>query len=233
MAFRISDIRAAIEKYGGLSRKPYFDVTVLPPSIISSDYARDIQFLAASTQLPGVHFDTASIRPDGYGTPELRPYDTVTENVTVNILVDSKGSVYDFFHKWMGNINNFAIDRTNSSSETGLKFYEFAWPVEYEGTVIIKSYDNVDGANGTSPAVIVQYTLHQAYPVNIGNIEVSWDADGEINVLPVTFAYNIWSSDKLPYNQTTTDESVPAASQRNNLPASTPVYYPGSGPAAS
>lgn len=202
MPFSISNIRSAIEKYGGLSKKPYFDVSVNPPSFLSDDYARDFQFFASAAELPGIHFDTVPIRPQGYGTPELRPYDAITTNITIDVIVDAKGSVYDFFHKWMGNISNFAIDRGNISSGTSLNYYEFAYPTDYEGTVIIKSYDNVEGGNGTSPGVIVQYTLNQAFPVTLGSVSVRWDGENELNILPVTFAYNIWSSDKLPYTQT-------------------------------
>jgi hypothetical protein len=215
MSFNISNIRAVIEKYGGVSRKPYFDVIVNPPSFLSTDYARDIQFLATSAQLPGVHLDTIPIRPLGYGTPELRPYDTITQNVTLDILVDVNGAAFDFFHKWIGNINNFAIDRGNSSAGTGLNYYEFAYPSEYEGNIVVKSYDNVEGSNGTSPGVIVQYKFNQAWPVTIGNIDVRWDSDNEINVLPVTFAYNIWTSDKLPYNQTADQTASAVAAPLN------------------
>lgn len=222
MAFDLRELKYVIDKRGGLSKKPYFAVRMLSPRFLSNSYARDFEYLCMSASLPGLHFDTVPIRPLGYGTPELRPYDTVTNNIRCDLLVDTEGRAFEFFHRWMGNINNFGIDRRSSSSSTGLNYYEFAYPEEYESVLEVIAFDNADYFE-EDEVTVIKYTLNQAFPVDLGDIEVNWDSDNQINILPVTFAYNIWSAETLPFNASMRDNSSYFNQQRSNLEATTPT----------
>lgn len=226
MAFDIREIKSVIDYYGGLSKKPYFAVRMTSPRFLSSNYARDFEYLCTSANLPGLHFDTVPVRPLGYGTPELRPYDMVTNNIRCDLLVDSEGRAFNYFHQWMGNINNFGIDRRTTSNSTGLNYYEFAYPEEYESVLEVIAFNNDDYID-EQEITVVKYTLNQAFPVDIGDIEVSWNSENEINILPVTFAYNIWTSEYLPYNSSMRDNSSYFNQERNGIEAVTPSSVTG------
>jgi hypothetical protein len=42
--------------------------------------------------------------------------------------------------------------------------------------------------------VVKEYSFKDAWPMNIGAIQLSWDANNEIETFPVTFQYNYWTS---------------------------------------
>lgn len=222
MAFSIREISSAINRAGGLSRKPHFSVSILPPRFLSYGTARRLEYLCSSASLPGVHLDSVAIRPQGYGTPENRPNDVVTNNVRMNIMMDNNGEVIDFFHRWIGNIVNFSNDRRSASNSTDLNFYEFAYPEEYEGNIELYVYNGTFGFFG-GETLVTKFTLNQAYPIDIGDVDVSWDSDNEVNILPVTFAYNIWTSISLPYDNYMRDTSEYIYVPRSGLEGGVPT----------
>lgn len=217
MAFNINDIRSAVSKYEGIHRPSHFFVRITPPSFIgAAGYVRDIEYLCEATNLPGIHFDTTSIRPMGYGTSELRPYDTIVNPVRCEFFVDNKSEFFKFFHTWMGNINNFGTDIQKASNSTRLNYYEFAYPKEYEGIVDIYMF------SGEGEEVKVT-KLNQAFPIDIGDLGLAWEMNDAISRISVTFAYNIWSADTLPYDQQARQIGEKVQSLRNNLES----YVPG------
>jgi hypothetical protein len=195
MSFSIQDMKTTLAKYNGFYKPSHFYVRVTPPGFLITDPVnRDLEFLCESTSLPGMHFDTAQVRPMGYGNPESRPTDYVPSEVRCDFFIDNKNAVMSYFHKWMGSILNFGRDVRRASSTTGLNYYEYAYPKEYEGQVQIYAF------NGEGAEVIV-YTLDHAWPVNIGEVTVAWEINDQVSKLPVTWAYNLWHAETLPFTK--------------------------------
>lgn len=216
MAFNINDIRSAISKYDGIHKPSHFYLRVTPPSFIGgADYVRDIEYLCDAVNLPGLHFDTVPVKPMGYGTSELRPYETIFSPVRCDFFVDNRSEFFSFFHTWMGNINNFGTDVQKSSDRTGLNYYEFAYPKEYEGTVDIYMF--------TGEGEELQTTkLHKAFPTDVSDLGLAWEVNDAISKISVTFAYNTWSAETLPYNSQARQVGGRVQALRNNLTSYVP-----------
>lgn len=190
MAFKISELSATINKNNGLYRNAHFMVNIFSPFTADT---RDLSFLCMSANLPGLHFDTISIRPMGMGNSEQRPHDSNYAPVRCDLLLDNKNYVLGILHNWMGNIQNFSNDVTKASDNTKLNYYQLAYPIEYEGTVEIITYAG-DGSD------LIKYTLYGAYPGNIADLAVDWNAHDEVARLSVTFNYKSWGTSLLPFN---------------------------------
>jgi hypothetical protein len=215
MAFNTQDILSAMDKYKGFHKPSHFLVRITPPSFMgasSAEYNKDIEFLCDATTLPGIQLDSVQVRPLGYGNPESRPIDYVPAAVRLDMFVDNQGKVLQYFQKWMGNILNFARDINKSSDGTRLNYYEFAYPKDYEGQVQIYVYDSLGNK-------FTVYTLDHAWPSNIGDLTLAWELNDQVSKLNVTFAYNLWHSDSLPYNSDKIPQGLNFPSLRNNLPA--------------
>ena len=218
MAFDVTQITAALDKYNGIHRPSHFLVRITPPSYMgegSAEYNKDIEFLCDSTVLPGMHIDATPIRPLGYGVIENRPTEYVPGAVRLDFFVDNKGEALKYFQKWMGNIVNFSADVQKSSDGTNLNYYEFAYPKEYEGVLQIYVYD-------PSGAQITIYTLNRAWPANMGDVTLGWEMNDQISKLNVNFAYTSWSSQNLPFNSPQVPVGLNFPSLNNRLQATAP-----------
>lgn len=214
MAFNITEMMATIGYYNGFHKPSHFFVRVTPPAFLAGrQINRDLEFLCEATNLPGLQLDTTFIRPMGYGTPEQRPTDTMYPQVKCDFFVDNGSQVLDYFYSWMGNIHNTNIDIRTSSTDTNLRYYEFAYPKEYEGVLEIYMFAG-DGAD------VRKITLNQCFPVNVGDITLAWEINDQVSRVPVQFAYNSWSSE-LPGGPEVDDISQRLVATRNNLPGYT------------
>jgi hypothetical protein len=215
MSFKVSDITGALAKSKGFYKPSHFYVNITAPVTGNDDFLPMVEVLCEATSLPGMHFDTTPIRPMGYGTTEMRPFDVTTQPISLVFFVDNTNKVYKFFHKWIGEINNFGIDIRKGSNGNKLNYYEFAYPKEYEGTVDIYSLSG-DGKQ------INKFTLQQAFPLTIADLGLAWETNNEIAKLQVTMAYNIWYSETLPYGTEARAVGEKYKALNNQLPSSTP-----------
>lgn len=216
MAFNITEIMSTIGFYDGIHKPSHYYIDITPPTWLGErQVVRDLKFLGEATNLPGLQLDTISVRPLGYGTPESRPVDTNYPRVRCDFFVDNGSQVLELFELWMRNIHNTHIDSTQKSTKTNLKYYEFAYPKEYEGVLEIYMFTG-EGNN------MRKVTLNQAFPVEIGDISLAWEINDQISRVPVTFAYNSWTS-MLPEGDESEEIAQYTESTRNSLEA----YAPG------
>lgn len=210
MAFKIQDIVSAMNKRGGLTRPSHFVVTITPPkSFSAAGFARDAMFFCDTANLPGMNYSSMEAKPLGYGTAETRPLDNKFNDVTCTFMVDSNGSVFNFFHKWVCLIQNFGKDTTGNQYGSGLAYGEFAYPDEYEGTVDITHYD-------VTSKEVISYKLIRAFPIQVGDIQVGWEQNDSITRLPVVFAYNNWDAKTIPASTSAADSNQIYNSSRVN-----------------
>lgn len=216
MAFNITELMSTIDFYDGIHKPSHFYVEIHPPQWLGDrQVVRDLKFLCEATNLPGIQLQTVSVRPLGYGTPESRPVDTTYSRVRCDFFVDNGSQMLEFFHLWIRNINNSDIDSRSTTNATRLKYYEFAYPKEYEGVVDIYMFTG-QGED------MRKVTLNQAFPVEVGDLSLAWEINDSISRIPVTFAYNTWSSE-LPSGPDAEEVAQEFDSTRNNLEA----YAPG------
>lgn len=182
MTFNINEFKSNVISKG-LAKTSKFFVDITRPSDVQSN----IKFLCDSASLPGIAFQTADVRQNGYGNIDSIPYVTTFETLQLTFLVDNDGDIYRYFHDWMFNIVNFNEIGTGENSTTPHSLYSF--PDTYRTTITVTHLND-------AMREIVKYKLHKAYPTNVGAISVAW-AEGAVARLPVSFAYNSWESEYL------------------------------------
>jgi hypothetical protein len=195
MAFNVNDMLSKINTRGGLAKASRFAVFFRNvPSTLDKNSIEDLTFFCESASIPGIAYQTDDIRATGYGNVEKRPYATIYQDVTLNFFCDSDGIVVKTMHTWLQSIFNFN-DKSAPDSVTaaGLINNTFGYPKDYFGTVEIIQYTD----QKKKFKDIFSVTLEEAYPINIGEIQVDWNSQDTLTKIPVTFTYTYWSSKTL------------------------------------
>ncbi len=188
MAFNINDMLGALNGAGGITKSSKFFVEIYPPRTFPADY--NLFFLCDSATLPGISWQPEELRMSGYGNIEKRPIGSVFTDVNLSFYNDSNGKVLSFFHQWMQAIYNFNSNINPSGTSKGVPMSTFAYPKDYYGIVNISHFDD-SGEN------IITYTLNDAYPIAVGDINVDWSASDQLMRIPISFTYTYWTAETL------------------------------------
>lgn len=193
MAFSIDEMKSAVNNSGGLAKASRFMAyfRAYPNGIADLDQIQDLSFMCESASIPGIAYQTDDIRASGYGNIEKRPYATIYQDVTLNFFCDNNGSVISFMHKWLQSVFNFNDSASQDSvTNSGLPSNTFAYPKDYFGIIELVQY-------GETEEEIFSVSLQEAYPINIGEINVDWNSQDTLTKIPVTFTYTYWNSKTL------------------------------------
>jgi len=193
MAFNIRDMMGSMNASGGLTKTSKFFAEVYPPKSLAVN--PKLFFLCEAATLPGISFQTDEIRMPGYGNVEKRPYAPIVQDINLTFFNDSNGLVLSFFHKWAQSIFNFNSNMgPDSSTRTGQPQNTLNYPNEYLGIVEISHFDD-------SGEQVIKYSLQDAYPIAIGDVNVDWGQSDQLIRVPITFTYKYWTSETLDPGQ--------------------------------
>lgn len=165
----ISDFKSQL--IGGGARPNQFRVELTFPSFASGGAlaGQQSQFLCRAAQLPGSRVGSIPLAYRGKtvhvaGEREFEPW-------TVSIYNDTNFNIRNAFESWSGGINSYnsIAGRTN--------------PSEYEVDLSVHQLDR-------SGAIIKSYKFFDAFPIDIGAIDLNFESTNEIEQFSVTFQYN-------------------------------------------
>lgn len=221
--FNVSRFKSSVEK-NGLLRNNKFMMRIYPPAGFSSankpeqasliETARYIELWGESTNIPGIAVNTNNFRRYGYGPMEKKPFDTVTNDISVSFIGDGKGALWEFFHQWIRLIMNFEFaDGPNPDYNVGLttghKPYELSYKNEYASYAEI--YVFADNGNTSDPnaGIPIKVNLREIYPVMLGDVQLNWGDTNNIMKVPVTFTFKDWFTlTSRDYNSTNANDSA-------------------------
>ncbi len=159
----------------GGARPNQFRVLITIPSIIpnASIAGQKIEFLAKSSVLPESTVSDLGIMYRGRpvhiaGEREFSPW-------RVDIYNDNDFIVRNAMEAWVDTIAN--AESTNGAVN----------PNMYQIDMQVQQLDRNDN-------VVKEYTFRDAWPLTVGEISLDWDANNQIEIFPVTFQYNYWTS---------------------------------------
>lgn len=208
-AFSVDQFRAAINRRG-VARNNFYAVQFpLTESVVRnigivdsySTTLRDIMMYAESATLPGLQLATTEVRNQGVGPVQYRPYAPLfSREITINFIVDNNGIVADLFYTWMRTAVNYTSESYNvgaAATYNKASPFEVSYPEEYQVNMSIEVKDSliygVDNKNEpTTKPYILKYNLYNAYPVNVMDMRVSYGAQDQLLILPVSFNYYHW-----------------------------------------
>jgi hypothetical protein len=160
---------------GGGARPNQFRVELNFPGFVSGGTAaaRKAQFLCTAASLPGSHIGIAQVF---YRGREVKlPGERVFQNWQITVINDTMFDIRDSFEKWMEQINGV-------KNNTGITN-----PLAVTTNMIVNQLDR----NG---AVLKSYTLADVWPVNLGEIPLSFGSNDQIEEFTVELAYGFWDT---------------------------------------
>lgn len=168
MSSAITDFKAALR--GGGARSNRFEVLIDFPSYAGTpDTIRKTPYLVSSTQIPGSTLGTIEqpFRGRVLKLPGDRTFDTF-ETVFVN---DTDFDLHDAFERWHNEMNRY-----NSNTQAS----EIS---ELLSDVVVYQL-------GVQDTRLKEYILKLAWPSIVGPIELSQDANNQIQIFSVSWEYS-------------------------------------------
>lgn len=169
----ITDFKA--QMISGGARPNQFRVQITFPSIVpnGSIAGTKLQFLAKSSTLPSSSLADVGVmyrgRPIHFaGEREFQPWN-------ISVYNDNDFLVRNAFEAWVD-----TIQKSTSTNGT-------VSPLLYQIDMQVQQLDRND-------RIVKEYTFYDAWPVDVGQIQLDWDANNQIETFPVTFQYNSWVS---------------------------------------
>lgn len=173
----ISQFKAQM-KQGG-ARVNQFKCIVTPPTGIvagATAAGSKIEFMAKSASLPEATVAPIEIMYRG------RPVNFAGERTfspwTITLYNDNDFIVRDAFEAWVNEISR-------AESTNGVLA-----PSSYQVDLEVYQLDRND-------VQLKKYIFRDAFPTTVGDIQLSWDANNQIQEYPVTFVYNFWEAETL------------------------------------
>lgn len=175
----ISSFKAQM-KAGG-ARSNSFKCIITPPQGLVAGAAlagSKIEFMAKSASLPDA--TVAPIQVSYRGRPVNFAGERTFSPWTVTLYNDNDFIVRNAFENWVNEISR--AESTNGTLA----------PSEYQVDMEVYQLDRND-------VQLKKYIFRDAFPTNVSDIGLSWDANNQIQEYSVTFQYNFWESQTLGY----------------------------------
>jgi hypothetical protein len=199
----VETFRSLINRLGGVTRTNLFYVSIPVPKMMrgassgNSPIITDstVSLLCESTSLPGVSLATSEIRRYGVGPLEKKPYAPIFTDQSFSFIGDNTGKVYNHFYTWLNGIIKYDTlpNNTTVTGYNGLGAYEVEYKEDYAVDVFITCINDVDQE-------IIICRLHDAYPIFLGDIQLSWAENDSFMRIPVTFTFFNWTLDRININ---------------------------------
>jgi len=189
MAFDVATFRSNLLFDG--ARPSLFDVFMTVPGLVALEGVnRDITFKARAASLPG---DSISSIVVNYFGREIKVAGTRTfPDWTMTIINDENFLIRNVFERWMSRMNEHVANVRNAAFIRG--------DGGYQTDIFINQYAKTGAQNspmGVGPintAVIKDYGLIGAFPVDVSPIELDWANGDAIEEFTVTFSYQWWET---------------------------------------
>lgn len=190
----INGFRSTVNALNGLQRPNHFYVTIPNPPILRGDIGPILlPFLTESANIPGMALATSDVRRYGYGPTERKPYAPIFVDQQMTFLGDASGTVHKFFYKWMNGIVKSDEFPRGRPGFNGVRPFEVEYKRQYAVDITITAIDEVDRK-------IMEVKLYDAFPIAMGDINMSWGQNDSYVSLPITFSYFNWKRTDISIN---------------------------------
>lgn len=159
----------------GGARSNQFRVEITFPAFVpnGSLAGQKLQFLAKSSTLPQSSISDVAVmyrgRPVHFaGEREFQPWN-------IEVYNDNDFVIRNAFEAWIDSIQN--AENTNGLQSPGL----------YQIDMSVIQLDRADRE-------VKRYKFVDAFPMEVGSIALDWENNNQIEVFPVTFQYNYFTS---------------------------------------
>lgn len=173
MAFSINDIRSKLNPV----RPTLFEITITFPGLgpVSGRGLTDFQFYCRASSVPPSI--VGQIEVPYFGRMMKIPGDRSFENWSVQVYNDENTDIRNAFETWSSLLNSM---QGNYASR--------ARPLDLKGLATVRQYSKEGPQARGRP--INSYSINGLFPVNVSEMELSWEAQNQIQLFSVSFAYD-------------------------------------------
>ena len=144
---------------------------------------KSLSYMAKNVTIPGKSVGTIDAKR--FGPIYKVANDLIIDTVSMTFMCSADYVEHRYFDGWLSGIMGYIEPGTGASDGGNRQLYTLSYYEDYVGQVNIIPLDRQGGA-----AANIQ--LMQAYPQNVGPIEMAWGDTGEIANFTVTWAFKDW-----------------------------------------
>lgn len=181
MPFNINELSSSISKYG-VQRTSHYTANITLPSILGDKgIMTESPIRVNSVNLPGINLASDEIKYKGFGLTEKRAIQSNYDDIAITMIADHSGRLSDAMYSWFELIHPADIEKHNSMD---IEYMEY--PNNYYGGLEINLYDSTGTMHTT-------FNFIHPFPTAIGSVQMSWEDQNTIMLLPVSFAYRSYT----------------------------------------
>lgn len=220
--YNVGNFLGELNQKGGLYKPNLFFVEITPKNPQEwwgggggAFNLEPFRFLCSSASLPGIQILASDHRRQNFGSMDRRPYNVQTTDIPLTFFIDNSGVVPEFFNLWTRNIINYdyTFGEHAESGTHGAQLFETAYRDRYLCTIKIRCLTGAGrgpSGNANTPFVLMEYTLNEAWPLQIGDVSTAWSETDTFATLPVQFTFRT-------YNTLAQDQAAPFGSRAFSL----------------
>lgn len=193
------NIRALKSLVPDFARPTKYWVSIGVPKIMQSNSLsvrmKDIELMCSAASFPGLQFSTSETRLKG---PMRKiPYDQIYNDLSLTFYNSSVFLEREYFSTWANSI----FDQETKNFE----FYE-----DYISSITILQFAN-------SGDYVYGVELEEAYPVDLGQIDLGYDQTDAIETFTVQFAYRTWKQIEIDSLESFATALIPVVASESGL----------------
>jgi len=141
----------------------------------------DLRFMAKAASLPGKSLGTIDVKR--FGAIYKVANDAIVDQFSITVLCSGDMKERKFFDAWISGIHGQTKDNY-TDGQTNSDLYRMMYYDEYINKVYVESF----GRDGKCEYMV---ELQEAYPTNLGAVDLSWDT-GDVATFTVAFTFRNW-----------------------------------------
>ena len=197
MPFNVDNFIGSLSKYGTLQTNK-FEVEIPLPEFLKSPASANpppqdlLHMRAERVRLPGIVLDTIESRRYGIGPLQRSATNVRFEPIDISFIETFDSKVYKIFNDWI-RVCMFDFSGTGNGTSI-LPTFLAEYKDSYRVDITIHVYNN-GGTNPNNPSAglntpVKKIKLIEAFPISIGDNDLSWSDTNILYKVNVTFAYS-------------------------------------------
>lgn len=179
MAFNIEQFKSNFADGG--ARPNLFRVRMNFPAGVGAAAPTELAFVVRAAQIPSSTI--AQIDVPYFGRQVRVAGNRTFEPWTVTVINTEEFAVRNSLEQWMNAINQHNLNTQQFASNS---------LAAYKSNAFVEHY----GKDGQG-SVIARYEFRGLFPTELGAVELSWDANDQLEEFTATFAYDYWQHDNV------------------------------------
>ena len=190
--FNLNKFIGSLQEVNSVQQPARYLVEVAAPGWATSrqEDLRTIAFFCDAVNLPGATTMMSEFKKQGYGTFDRRPVTLLMPDMTLSIMLDSKGQNLRFFQEWMLAVQNINLSQGQNTDVDGASPFEVRYRNKYITSIKVTTFD----AAGTPTSVL---NARECFPSVLGDVSLGWNQTDEIARVSVNFQIRSWDIEAL------------------------------------